>query len=113
MTPKPFKSAEHAFFWFMRSLESEKHTGLFGQQRPCEPQDIRRAIERLVRGGFISPQQVTVLRTYGLQGRSPEAGKDEQKHDSKLWNAAMKTLRDELAGKGIVKREERYVGAKI
>ena len=107
MTTRAFKSAESAFFWYVHSLDSKRHTGDFGNKRPCEPLDILRAIERLVRRGVIQPAQVTILRKYGMSGRAPDASKDEQKQDFNLWKAAMRAIAEELEKNGIVKKGER------
>jgi len=103
----PFASAEEAWFWFIR-CQIIRHQG--GQPRrtsgaitrPCDPDDIYRAVMLLFRQQVLSPRHLRTLSQYGLAERPPDARCAEEVSASRLWTEALDQLEVYLSQKGIV-----------
>lgn len=104
MKTKPFHSAESAFFWFIRSRESMRPAShnKSVECRPCEPADILRAIERLLRDQTLNRQHYEVLNEYGNKGCPPREDFNEEISAYRLWTEAMHRLEVALRERGIV-----------
>lgn len=68
-----FGSAEEAWFWFVRCQQVRREgahlAGGGSFSRPCDPDDIYRAVVGLRRRGVLRNTHLTVLATFGLIGR--------------------------------------------
>jgi hypothetical protein len=100
-----FKSAEDAWFWTVNALEA-RHAGANGTgsriERPCEPDDILRCLDRLYRTRRIELLHARVLRYWGDRQRAPNPKHPREQSDYRLWREVMDRLAWKLRDKGIV-----------
>lgn len=104
---RPFGCAEEAWFWFVRSQEARRDGARFVDcasafQRPCDPDDIYRAVLGLARDGRIGRSHLHVLGRFGLIGKPPDRRCPEQVGLAPLWEEALDRLATVLRGKGIL-----------
>jgi hypothetical protein len=104
--PQPFRSAEAAWFWCSGFLAARRDGAgaKFGTGgiRPCEPDDILKALDRLYRQRRIDLAHARILRVWGEKGRAPDHGKPAERLDYRLWREAMTQLDQALRNRGIV-----------
>ena len=110
-----FASAAQAWFWTLGALAA-RHDGSrvsgVGQtstgrsriniRRPCEPDDVIRALDLLHRRGDITLAHARVLRRWGDRGFAPNAVHPGQEADALLWVQALERLEVLLRAKTIV-----------
>ena len=103
----PFANAEEAWFWFVRCQEARRQgarcasaAGAF--QRPCDPDDIYRAVLALLRGGRIRQAHLHVLGRFGLLGRPPDRRCGDERPLAPLWEEALDRLATILGDKGLL-----------
>jgi len=104
---EPFGSAEEAWFWTMAALIARRDgarivSGAGATQRPCEPDDVVRALDRLYRQRRIELAHARALRVWGERGMAPDARTPSEMRDAQLWAEAMQRLEWPLRVKGIV-----------
>lgn len=104
---QPFGSAEEAWLWFSRCqlarIEGVRFTADSGDvARPCDPDDVYRAVGRLVRAGHLLPRHVSVLGRFGCRLAPPDPWAGDASADAALWGEAMARLEGELRMRGIV-----------
>lgn len=107
----PFDDAAQAWFWTVASLAARHGAGLGrGTQggqggvriaRPCDPDDVIRALDLLYRRGGIGPTHARVLRRWGERFTAPAPG-GTSAEDALLWSEAMAQLDGVLRPKGIL-----------
>lgn len=110
----PFASAEEAWFWFIQAhtakLEGARIVaGASTVERPCEPLDIFRVMERLYRARRLLMDHVTTLRTYGLMQRPPDVRLHKEMLAYDLWHEALEKIEEVLVKKGIVAQRPWYL----
>lgn len=102
----PFVSAEEAWFWYVRCQEARRQGARFANaatyERPCDPDDIYRAVLCLIRGGRIRQAHLLVLGRFGLLGRPPDRRCSEEQRLASLWEEALDRLASVLGKKGIL-----------
>jgi len=103
---EPFQSAEDAWFWTVRALAA-RHEGANSDgesriERPCEPDDILRCLDRLYRTRRIELLHARVLRIWGDRQRAPDPKHPGERSDYRLWREVMDRLAWKLRDKGIV-----------
>ncbi|HTH17261.1 MAG TPA: hypothetical protein VL974_11460 [Magnetospirillum sp.] len=103
----PFATAEEAWLWFARCqlarIEGVRFTADSGEvARPCEPDDIYRAVAHLQRGGRLGSAHVTVLGRFGCRLAPPDPWAGDAPEEARLWGEAMGLLDPVLRNKGIV-----------
>ncbi|NQU61019.1 MAG: hypothetical protein HQ512_07800 [Rhodospirillales bacterium] len=103
----PFDNAEQAWFWFIRCQKArqdgarfEAHPG--ATARPCDPDDLYRAVMSLSRARKIKPDHLKVLSTFGLFERPPDPRDRQEERPSRLWCEALDRLSTVLKTKGII-----------
>ena len=106
----PFTTAEEAWFWFVNSERARREgarltEGLELTARPCEPDDIYRAVMALHVAGRIQARHLKVLAAYGWRGSSPDRRVLEERPDLVLWDDVLDRLTTVLAEKGIVEHD--------
>lgn len=106
-TVETFQSGEEAWFWFIRCQlirhEGAQPTGAASAfTRPCDPDDIYRAVVRLHKQKHLTAEHLRTLSLYGLAERPPDARRPEESKANRLWNEAIKCLEARLKDKGIV-----------
>lgn len=104
---QPFATAEEAWLWFSRCqlarLEGVRFTADCGDvARPCDPDDIYRAVDRLHRQRRLSPGHVSVLGRFGCRLAAPDPYAGDTPGEASLWVEALDRLETLLRDKGIV-----------
>jgi hypothetical protein len=105
----PFDSVEGAWFWFMAAHEAKLSGARFTAgkatiERPCEPVDILKAVDRLRRNRRLSRDHLHVMAHYGRRKCAPDPTLAREQKGYILWAEAMNRLSDPLVRKGIVTR---------
>ncbi|HRJ61988.1 MAG TPA: hypothetical protein PKZ97_11275 [Azospirillaceae bacterium] len=103
----PFPSAEEAWFWFIQAQEAKAagarvRAGLGLTERPCEPLDIYRAVDRLYRQRKLLRDHLHVMAHYGRRLSAPDSSRDREARAAVLWAEAFDQLTPLLRQKGIV-----------
>lgn len=103
----PFPSAEEAWFWFIQAQEAKAagarvRAGLGLTERPCEPLDIYRAVDRLYRQRKLLRDHLHVMAHYGRRLSAPDSSRDREARAAALWTEAFEQLAPLLRQKGIV-----------
>lgn len=104
---RPFASAEEAWFWFARAIKARRAGARFEDgarpwQRPCDPDDIARALARLRRRGAIGPRHVATLVRFGDAERAPDGRREDEAPFVAPWDEALDRLATPLKARGIV-----------
>lgn len=104
---QPFANAEEAWLWFSRCqlarIEGVRFTADSGDvARPCDPDDIYRAVDRLHRRRVLAAGHVTVLGRFGCRLAPPDPWAGDTPGEAMLWAEAMDRLGVLLREKGIV-----------
>ena len=102
-----FSDAEEAWFWFIQSytarLEGARITAGAGQyNRPCEPVDILKIVDRLYRNCRLTRDHIYVMRHYGLRQMAPDKHHPKEQRSYYLWSQAMQILAASLSKKGLM-----------
>lgn len=104
---EPFTSAEEAWFWTMSALVARRDgariaAGKGIAQRPCEPDDVIKCLDRLYRQRRIELAHARIMRIWGERGVAPSPRHLQERGDFRLWREAMNRLEWPLRVKGIV-----------
>lgn len=104
---QPFACAEEAWLWFSRCqlarIEGVRFTADCGDVgRPCDPDDIYRAVNNLHRRRLLGPGHVAVLGRFGCRLMPPDPWAGDTPGEAALWGEAMDRLETLLRDKGIV-----------
>lgn len=111
---EPFATAEEAWFWFIQAHHARLDgarivAGAGGVERPCEPLDIFRTMERLYRARKLLIDHVMVLRHYGRRLLPPDPRKAKEMRAHRLWCEALQKMEEILVSKGIVRERPWYL----
>ena len=103
----PFSSAQEVWFWFMdaysaRSDGAQIMAGAGLYERPCDPLDILKIVERLYRDGILQRLHVKALRYFGEQRLLPDTSQRSERTLARFWNEAMMHLSGVFQVKGII-----------
>lgn len=103
----PFADAEQAWFWFIRCQRARADGARFADlagavARPCDPDDVYRAVIGLARRRRIGAAHLRVLEAFGLAGRPPDRRCGDEVRPARLWDEALDRLATVLKAKGIV-----------
>lgn len=104
---EPFASAEEAWFWTMAALMARRDGARLAAargtvQRPCEPDDVVKCLDRLYRQRRIELVHARIMRIWGERGCAPNPRIPAERGDLRLWREAMDRLDFPLRAKGIV-----------
>jgi len=104
---EPFATAEEAWFWTMAALIARQDgarivSGRGLVQRPCEPDDVVRSLDRLYRQRRIDLGHARILRRWGERQVAPDPRSPSESGDARLWREALSRLEWPLRVKGIV-----------
>lgn len=107
---EPFRSAEEAWIWTMSALVARHEgarivAGAGSKQRPCEPDDVVKCLDRLYRQRRIDLVHARIMRLWGERGMAPDPRQLSERNDWRIWNEAMQRLDWPLRMKGIVAGE--------
>lgn len=102
----PFSNSEEAWFWFVR-CQRVRHEGarmdrMSAIARPCDPDDIYRAVKGLAKARRIGRRHLEALVEYGRREVSPDPRSVEEQVAARLWAEALDRLTTVLRRKGIV-----------
>lgn len=103
----PFESAESAWFWYQRARLNRAEGARLAADplaaaRPCDPDDIVRAVTRLVRANTLQRHHLRVLDRHGRRLTPPDSRLPEEAADAAHWAEALDRLTTPLRQKGIV-----------
>ncbi|MBI4968526.1 MAG: hypothetical protein HZC25_10455 [Rhodospirillales bacterium] len=103
----PFASAEEAWLWYCQCQIARNDGARIESQmgdypRPCTPDDIYRAVDRLYRFRLIDRPHLIILADYGSRLAVPSPAQADQVKASILWDEALDRLTTLLRAKGIV-----------
>ncbi|KAA5605583.1 hypothetical protein F1188_10100 [Roseospira marina] len=106
---EPFESAEAAWFWFQRARLTRAEGARLpadplAAARPCDPDDIGRAVRALALAGVLRSDHLRVLNRHGRRLMPPDGRVPEEAGDAALWAEALDRLATPLRRKGIVRR---------
>jgi len=103
----PFQSAEEAWFWYIRCQKArddgarpDPYASTIA--RPCDPDDLYRAVKDLTTRRRITHHHVRVLSEYGYSERPPDPRCREEQRPYRLWNEALDRLTTVLKHKEIL-----------
>jgi len=104
---EPFQSVEEAWFWFVRCQKARDQGARFERgmelfARPCDPDDIYRAVKTLTRQKLINRSHIRVLHRYGNLERAPDPRDWDEERCHVLWDQALDRLSTVLRSKDIV-----------
>ena len=104
---KPFSTAEEAWFWYVRCQNARRDGARFENRagafcRPCEPDDLYRAVKRLALKRIIGREHLEVLSHFGFQERAPDPRCREEEKPFAVWDEALDRLSSILKAKEIV-----------
>lgn len=104
---EPFATGEEAWFWYVRCqkarLEGARFVaGLAEVERPCEPDDVYRAVTDLRRRRLLGAWHLSVLGLFGWREAPPDARCGDERKAARLWEEALARLESVLRPKGIV-----------
>ncbi|MCW9040842.1 MAG: hypothetical protein OQJ76_10160 [Rhodospirillales bacterium] len=104
----PFANAEEAWLWYVacqraRADGARVRANLSEKPRPCDPDDIYRAVMALRKAGRLGAHHIRVLGAAIRRDRRPDPRVAEEAKAAHLWEQAMAALGEVLAAKGIVK----------
>lgn len=104
---EPFLSAEEAWFWFQRARQVRADGARLdgdplAAARPCDPDDIVRAVRRLAQARVLGGHHLRVLNRYGGRLIPPDSRVPEEEHDAAVWAEALDRMTTPLRRKGIV-----------
>ncbi|MCB1591850.1 MAG: hypothetical protein KDI90_05305 [Alphaproteobacteria bacterium] len=105
----PFDTVEEAWFWFIAAQQARNDGARItaGQgllERPCEPLDILKILDRLYRLRTLTMDHLLVLRFYGRRNMAPDPRRIKEARASKLWRQAMDRLEPVFESKGILRK---------
>lgn len=103
----PFDSAEEAWFWFIQAQAARDDGARFSAgagsiQRPCEPIDILKVVDRLYRQRRLLMDHLLVLRHYGRRLMAPDVRRVKEARAHKLWSEALERMTPLFERKGII-----------
>lgn len=103
----PFAHAEEAWFWFVRCHRLRREgarlsDGPAATARPCDPDDIYRAVQDLARRGRLGAGHLQVLAAFGLREAPPDPRRLDEARAARLWAESLDRLTTVLREKAIV-----------
>ena len=102
-----FTPAREAWFGTMAALTARRDgarisAGKGLAQRPCEPDDVIKCLDRLYRQRRVDLTHARIMRIWGERGVAPCPRHPQERGDHRLWREAMNRLEWPLRVKGIV-----------
>jgi hypothetical protein len=106
----PFANAEEAWFWFIQAQTARNDGAKFEMgagliQRPCEPVDIFKIVDRLHRQRRLMMDHLLVLRHYGRRLMPPDAERVREMRAAGLWREALGRIGAVMERKGIIQTQ--------
>lgn len=103
----PFENAEDAWFWFIRCQRLRRagarlSDGPGKTSRPCDPDDIYRAVRELAAERRLGREHLNVLARFGLRESPPDTRCREESRAARLWAESLDSLAGVLKRKAII-----------
>ncbi len=110
-TGEPFNSVVEAWFWFIQAQQARNdgariQAGLSLTERPCEPADILKILDRLYRNRMLLRDHLLVLRYYGRRQMQPDPYRVKEARAATIWKEAINRLEPVFIRKGIVRQKK-------
>jgi hypothetical protein len=107
----PFATAEQAWLWAVKSMQSRLEgalvkPGMADMPRPCDASDVLGCANVLSRNGGLSSTEMRVLFLYGRHAIVPMALGDVHRPAIPFWQSAMAALTPILEQKGIIAQQD-------
>lgn len=104
----PFDSGEEAWFWSVQAQDAKAAgarvvAGRGLVQRPCEPADVLRVVDRLFRNRQLIRDHLHVLVHYGRRLSAPDPERPREQRAHALWREAFDHMNPVLRDKGILR----------
>jgi len=104
----PFDSGEEAWFWSVQAQDAKAAgarvvAGRGLVQRPCEPADVLRVVDRLYRNRQLVRDHLHVLVHYGRRLSAPDPERHREQRAHLLWREAFDRIVPVLRQKGIAR----------
>lgn len=104
----PFDSGEEAWFWSVQAQDAKAAgarivAGRGLVQRPCEPADVLRVVDRLYRNRQLVRDHLHVLVHYGRRLSAPDPDRQREQRAHLLWREAFDRVNPVLRDKGIAR----------
>lgn len=101
----PFANAAEAWFWFIQA-QAAANDGARASgglvPRPCEPLDILKILDRLVRHRCLVRDHLIVMRHYGRRLMPPDPRRAHEARADRIWREAMGFLEEAMLRKGFI-----------
>ena len=106
-TVTPFRDADEAWFWTMAALMARRDGARYSAnqgrtQRPCEPDDVLKCLDKLYRHRRSDLVNARILSLWGERQVAPNPAHGNERCDWRLWREALDRLEWSLRVKGIV-----------
>jgi hypothetical protein len=99
----PFRSAESAWFWTIRTMHASPIRGAESSDSERQRvQHVIKCLDTLYRHRRIEMVHVRVMRIWGLRGVAPNPSRVRERSDWRIWHEAIERLDATLRAKGIV-----------
>ena len=103
---EPFHSAEEAWLWTAAALTARLDgarvaAGRGRVQRPCEPDDVVRVLDRLFASRKVTLAHARILSSWGRLQQAPDPHRLEQQADHRLWRDALALIEPSLRSRGV------------
>ena len=96
----PFISAEAAWFWTARALQTAQARA--EQPALCRVEDVVKCLDTLYRQRRIDLLHARILRIWGRRGVAPNPARAQERSDWRIWREAIGRLEAPLRARGIV-----------
>lgn len=102
-SPISFRSAETAWFWTMRVMQTAPiQRSPESESVRQRMQDVIKCLDTLYRNRRIEMLHVRIIRLWGVRGVAPNPARPRERSDWRIWHEAMEQLEPPLRGRGIV-----------
>ncbi len=104
---QPFASAEEAWLWTAAALTARRDgarisAGRGRVQRPCEPDDVVRCLDRLYTARQVTPAHARILRRWGERQQAPDPTNAAERADYVVWRDVMGLMAPSLRSRGLI-----------
>jgi hypothetical protein len=104
---QPFDSAEEAWLWTAAALRARRDgariaAGRGRVQRPCEPDDVVRCLDRLYTTRKVTLAHARILRVWGERQQAPDPRNAAERGDHAVWQDAMSLIAPSLRSRGVI-----------
>lgn len=109
-----FECSETLWFWFVMANQAlndgARHAASLGlYNRPCQPCDVLKIVDRLRRGRRLLWDHIKVLHFYGLRQNPPDRFHPKEMRAATLWAEAMEILEESFFAKGLIAKRSSWI----